>query len=77
MKIGSYFASVFFGRTVASITASLSSMVKDLEAHVEAKIEEARAHSTLVSHYTALQDEAHVEISKAKAAAAKIAALFS
>lgn len=71
------FTALFYGRTVASITASLSSMVTALEAHVEDKIAEARAHSEIAAQYKALQDEAHAEIGKAKAAAAKIAALFS
>jgi hypothetical protein len=67
----------FRGRTVASITASLASMVKDLEAHAEAKIAEAQSHAIQVTHFTGLQEAAHVEIAKAKQAAGKIAALFS
>lgn len=70
-------AKLFYGQTVASITASLSSMVKNLEAHAEAKLAEAEQHNSVVAKFHALEAEARDEITKAKAAAAKIAALFS
>ena len=71
------FASLFYGRTVASITASLSSMVKDLEAHAEAKAAEAAVHWNRIGEISRLHCEAQNEIVKAKAAATKISALFS
>lgn len=67
----------FTGRTVASITASLSSIVKDLEAHVLVKIDEARFHNKVVEEAQVLRDAAQEEIVAAKKAAGKIAALFS
>lgn len=76
MKFNAYFT-YFTGRTVASITASLSSMVTALEAHAEAKLLEAEQHLKVTVQYQLLEGQARLEIDKAKAAAAKIAALFS
>lgn len=67
----------FTGRTVASITASLSSIVKDLDAHVLVKIDEARFHNKAVEEARVLLEAAQEEIVSAKKAASKIAALFS
>jgi uncharacterized protein with PhoU and TrkA domain len=68
---------LFYSRTVASITASLSSMVKDLEAHAEAKLLEAEQHNNAINEIQTLYELASSEVTKAKAAATKIAALFS
>jgi len=66
-----------FRRTVASITASLAKMVKDLEAHAVAKVAEYERHITESKRFVELADEARAEVDKAKAAAEKIAGLLA
>jgi hypothetical protein len=71
------FTSLFYKRSVASITASLSSMVKDLEDHAETKMAEVAKHADAAKTYQDLAQAASDEVAKAKAASLKIAALFS
>lgn len=68
---------LFSTRTVASITASLSSMVTQLEAHAEGKLIELEDHTRIVNERWKVIAEVKSEIEAAKTAAKKIAALFS
>lgn len=68
---------LFSTRTVASITASLSSMVSQLEAHAEGKLIELEDHTRIVEERWKIIAEVKAEIEAAKAVGAKIKALFS
>lgn len=67
---------MFFTRTVDTITAGLSRIVKDLEAHITTQSAVADKHEGAAMLAASLKQTALDEVAKAKAIAAKIAALL-
>lgn len=69
--------SIFWKRSVASITSALSGIVSDLEAHYTTKTAEAAKHRDAANLYAGKANEADTEAGKALSISAKITGLLS
>lgn len=66
-----------FKKSVASITASLTSMVNELEAHAQAMREEQQRHLDAAAKFHAKAELAELEVAAAARVKDKLASLFA